>query len=309
MAQAQVSTPSSERSETERIKSRAAVIAAKLPPLLIATDRIALTVEQGVHGRRRVGRGESFWQFRQYYPGDELRRLDWRQSAKSDRLYLRQTEWSAAQSVYLWCDQSPSMDFASRRDLSSKVERAQVMLLALATVLSNAGERVALLGHAAPPMAGRQVAERLAERLLTEARGLDRGDGLPPAPLLPAHAHVVLISDFLVPLPDLARMIDHFADQDVHGHLLQVLDPAEIDLPYAGRVKFEGLEREGNLVVGRADLLHEVYQERLAEHWQSLRNLAAVAGWTCSRHVTNGSATQSLLQLYQWLAADHRLRR
>lgn len=301
--------PTGEISDIERIKGRAATIASKLPPLLIATERIALTVEQGVHGRRRVGRGESFWQFRQYYPGDELRRLDWRQSAKSDRLYLRQTEWSAAQSVYLWCDQSPSMDFSSQRDITGKLERAQVMLLALATVLSHAGERVALLGHQAPPMSGRHVVQRVAERLLTEAKSLDRGDGLPPAPLLPAHAHVVLISDFLVPLPDLARMIDHFADQDVHGHLLQVLDPAEIDLPYAGRVKFEGLEQEGNLLVGRADLLQGAYRDRLAAHWQSLRDLAGTAGWTCSRHVTNGSATQSLLQIYQWLAADYRLRR
>lgn len=86
-------------------------------------------------------------------------------------------------------------------------------------------------------MAGRTIPQRIAERLLTEARTYDRADGLPPAALLPAHAHVVLISDFLVPLPELASMIDHFADQDVHGHLLQVLDPAEVDLPYTGQVR------------------------------------------------------------------------
>lgn len=309
MAESLASGSAGNISQIERLKSRAAAVASRLPPLLIAAERIALTVEQGVHGRRRVGRGESFWQFRQYYPGDELRRLDWRQSAKSDRLYLRQTEWSAAQSVYLWCDQSPSMDFSSQRDLPSKLESAQVMLLALATVLSHAGERVAILGHTAPPMAGRLVPERLAERLLTEAKALDQADGLPPAPLLPAHAHVVLISDFLVPLPDLGRMIDHFADQDVHGHLLQILDPAEVHLPYSGRVKFEGLEREGNVLIGRADQLRGAYGDRLAEHWRSLRDLAATAGWSCSRHVTSGSAAQSLLQLYQWLSADYRLRR
>jgi uncharacterized protein (DUF58 family) len=309
MAESVATSSTGDISQIERLKSRAAEIAGRLPPLLIAAERIALTVEQGVHGRRRVGRGESFWQFRQYYPGDELRRLDWRQSAKSDRLYLRQTEWSAAQSVYLWCDQSPSMNFASQRNLATKLEAAQIMLLALATVLSHAGERVAILGHTAPPMAGRMVTERLAERLLTEAKILDQADGLPPAPLLPAHAHVVLISDFLVPLPDLAHMIDHFADQDVHGHLLQILDPAEVDLPYSGRVKFEGLEKEGNVLIGRADQLRGAYGDRLAEHWQSLRDLASMAGWSCSRHVTSGSPAQSLLQLYQWLAADYRLRR
>ena len=76
----------------DKAKYQAAEIAERVPPLLLAARRIAATIEQGVHGRRRVGRGEAFWQFRQYYPGDELRRLDWRQSAKTDRLYLRQME-------------------------------------------------------------------------------------------------------------------------------------------------------------------------------------------------------------------------
>ena len=125
----------------DRAKAESAAIAGRLPPLLIAAERIAATVTQGVHGRRRVGSGDVFWQHRPYYPGDELKQLDWRQSAKSDKIYLRQMEWSAAQSVYLWCDLSPSMDYASKKDLPTKAERSMVLLLALSSVLSRAGER------------------------------------------------------------------------------------------------------------------------------------------------------------------------
>ncbi|TXH37337.1 MAG: DUF58 domain-containing protein [Rhodospirillaceae bacterium] len=304
-------TPAPIGQQGERVKAQAADIAGRLPPLLVAAERIAVTVEQGVHGRRRVGRGESFWQFRQYYPGDDLRRLDWRQSAKSDRLYLRQMEWSAAQSVYLWCDASPSMSYSSNRNLPEKLERARIMLLALATVLSQAGERIALLGTGEPPIAGRNVAERLGERLLRNGRSEQNTgpDGLPPQILLPSHAHVVLISDFLVPLEKLEKIIDRFADRDIHGHLLQVLDPAEVDLPFSGRVRFQGLETEGDYLVSKADLLRGSYRDRLAAHWQGLRDLVAGAGWSCSRHVTGDSPTRSLLELYQWLAADYRLRR
>ena len=92
---------------------RAEQAAAALPPLLVAAERVAATVAQGVHGRRRVGQGETFWQFRQYQPGDAATRIDWRESAKSQRLYVRETEWEAAQSVWLWRDASPSMDYAS----------------------------------------------------------------------------------------------------------------------------------------------------------------------------------------------------
>ena len=74
---------------------RAEAAAARLPPLVVAAERVAATVMQGVHGRRRSGQGDAFWQFRPYLPGDDAARVDWRQSAKSDRLYLRETEWES----------------------------------------------------------------------------------------------------------------------------------------------------------------------------------------------------------------------
>src|SRR5277367_2043238 len=102
------------------VQHRAEELASALPPLLIAAERVAATVAQGVHGRRRVGQGETFWQFRQYEPGDSAQRIDWRESAKSQRLYVRETEWEAAQSAFLWRDTSPSMDYASSSAVPTK---------------------------------------------------------------------------------------------------------------------------------------------------------------------------------------------
>src|ERR1700761_6802918 len=117
------------------LRHRAEENAAPLPPLRIAAERIAATVAQGVHGRRRVGQGETFWQFRQYEPGDAAARIDWRESAKSQRLYVRETEWEAAQSVWLWRDASASMDYASGAAVPTKRDRAELLLLALASLL------------------------------------------------------------------------------------------------------------------------------------------------------------------------------
>ena len=58
---------------------RSLELAGTLPALMVAADRVAATIIQGVHGRRRVGQGDSFWQFRPFLPGDEPRRIDWRQ--------------------------------------------------------------------------------------------------------------------------------------------------------------------------------------------------------------------------------------
>jgi uncharacterized protein (DUF58 family) len=300
----------------DRAKAESAAIAGRLPPLLIAAERIAATVTQGVHGRRRVGSGDVFWQHRPYYPGDELRRLDWRQSAKSDKIYLRQMEWSAAQTVYLWCDLSPSMDYASKKDLPTKAERSMVLLLALSNVLSRAGERVALIGDPEPPISGRAVAERLADRLQHRAQvaqgGTENNKGgersLPPPVLLPAHAHAVIISDFLSPIDEFRALIERFAARDVHGHLLQVLDPAEVAMPFLGRIRFKGLEREGELILSRVESIRDEYLAKLDAHREALRTLARHAGWSFSTHVTDAPGAPALLALYQWLAADKRFR-
>lgn len=292
----------------DRQKAEAAAISERLPALLLAAERIAATVEQGVHGRRRTGPGEVFWQYRPYYAGDELKRLDWRASAKTDKLYLRQLEWSASQSVYLWCDHSSSMTYVSQRDLPTKLARAQVLTLALSSVLARAGERIGLLGHPEPPSAGRGVTERLAERLFIEARDPVKAASLPPRTDLPAHAHALIISDFLSPLEDWQQIIAHLARRNIHGHLLQVLDPAEKTMPFTGRVRFLGLESEGNVLMSRAEAVREQYLERLTMHQQSLRELARHAGWSMTVHITDTSAATSVLQLYQWLAADRRMR-
>src|ERR1700683_1175709 len=134
----------------------AEALGARLPPLLVAADRVASTVAQGVHGRRRVGQGDSFWQFRPYVSGDPVNRIDWRQSARSGReppegCVGGQTEWDAAQTVYLWRDGSASMGWRSRAAASDKRDRASLLLLALASLLLRGGERVAVIRPGARP--------------------------------------------------------------------------------------------------------------------------------------------------------------
>ena len=86
----------------------------------------------GLHGRRHPGPGETFWQFRPYVPGEPARQIDWRRSARDDHLYVREREWEASQTVWLWVDLSPSMDFRSRLSETTKLDRAVILMLALA---------------------------------------------------------------------------------------------------------------------------------------------------------------------------------
>ncbi|MFQ5984725.1 MAG: DUF58 domain-containing protein [Alphaproteobacteria bacterium] len=282
------------------LRQQAEQLAATLPPLLVAAERVAAVVAQGVHGRRRVGSGETFWQFRRYQPGDETSRIDWRQSAKSLRVFVRENEWEAAQSIWLWCDESASMRYRSRLAESEKLARARLMLLALAVLLVRGGELVALLGRDSRPAGARAALNRLSTAL---SRPRPPGSSLPPAETLPRYARLVLIGDFLSPLDDIHARVRKFAGDGVKGHLLQVLDPAEEMLPFGGRTRFEGLEGEGVLLVGRAESFRPAYLERLAAQHEGLAALARDAGWTFAVHRTDRPPQTALLALYMTLAA------
>ena len=275
---------------------QAEALAARLPPLMVAADRVASTVAQGVHGRRRIGTGDSFWQFRPFVEGDAASRIDWRQSAKSDRAYVRDMEWEAAQTVCLWRDASASMAWRSARHLPEKRERAELLLLALTALLARAGEQVRLVGVDGRVFAGRGALGGAARALPQD------GDGLPGPVAMPRHATAVLIGDFLSPLPAIRACLSHLAALPVRGHLLMVLDPAEIALPYDGRVRFRGLEGEAERVIPRVQSLRGAYGEALASQQAGLAAACEAAGFGFAAHRTDHPPEDALRAL--WTALD-----
>jgi uncharacterized protein (DUF58 family) len=300
------------RAPPASLRDRAEAVAVALPPLLVAAERIASTVVQGVHGRRRVGQGETFWQFRQYQPGDAAGRIDWRESAKSQRIYVRETEWEAAQSVWLWRDASASMDYSSAADIAggdwpSKRARAELILVALACLLVRGGERLSLLGSGMAPLSGRVALNRLVG--LIEHNGPQTASaraGLPAIEKLPRAGQLVFIGDFLGPLEATNQVIAGFAGAGLTGHLLQIVDPAEEDLPFDGRVRFEGIEEREDLVISRVEGVREAYADRFRRHREALQAIARAVGWSFGAHRTDRPPHTALLALHAALAPDRR---
>ena len=260
---------------------------------------------QGVHGRRRVGQGDSFWQFRRFVAGDPIGRIDWRQSAKSGRpipegWFIRETEWEAAQTVCLWRDASASMRWRSHGAPVEKRDRAGLLLLALASLLLRGGERVTTIAPDARPIFGRAGLDRLAATLSADP---EDDVGLPPHVPLPRHARVVLLGDFLSPLEQIQAAVGRLAGIPVSGFLLQILDPAEADLPYSGRIRFRGLEREGDTLIPRVEGVREEYARRLQAQQEGLAAICAAAGFGFAVHRTDHSPEAALLGLYTALTA------
>jgi len=287
----------------------AELLASRLPPLMVAAERVAATVAQGVHGRRRIGTGDSFWQFRPFVTGDSAARIDWRQSAKSDRAYVRDMEWEAAQTVCLWRDGAGSMRWRSPQAQVAKIERAELLLLALAALLLRGGERVRLITASGlrHRTAGHGALDGIADALGRDtASAGSEGSSLPPDVPMPRHARVVLIGDFLSPLDQIRAVMARLAVVPLSGHVVQVLDPAEAVLPYTGRIRFEGLggalRPELRALIPRVEGVRAEYARRLAAQQEGLAEICGAANFGISTHHTDQPPETALIGLYTALS-------
>lgn len=278
-----------------RAKARAALI----PDCLVEARRIANTVSAGWHGRRRRGIGENFWQFRPYSQGEDMARIDWRRSARDDHTYVRDKEWQAAHTVWLWADLSPSMVYRSSLAPVSKESRALVLMLALAEILARSGERIGAPGLM-EPIAARNAAERLAAALVYA----DDMAGLPETGMIRGHSEIVLIGDFLDPLDRIMDRIAPLARRGLRGTLIAVADPAEADFPYAGRTEFTDPETGAKFVAGRAETLAEDYRLAYTASGAALGSELRHLGWSLIRHTTDRPASEALVAAHVYLSGQ-----
>jgi uncharacterized protein (DUF58 family) len=285
--------------DTFQLRQRAENLASALPPMLVAAERIANAVIHGLHGRRRSGPGEDFWQYRSYSFGDSVQSIDWRKSSRSDRVLVRENEWAASHTIWLWASQAPGMAFHSHLADTTKRDRAVLLALALAVLATKAGERVGAIGSPHRPGHTGATLNRMAEWYASA----DGGPALPPGTPLPRYSAAVLVGDFLEPLDEITRRFSTLAANDVAGHVVQVLDPAEETLPYQGRTEFLEFAGAGRLMAGRAESLRERYQARLSEQREGLRDLARRLGWSFTVHSTGRPPQHVLLALYGLLVA------
>ncbi|MGN6464547.1 MAG: DUF58 domain-containing protein [Rhizobiaceae bacterium] len=273
--------------------------AALVPDLLVEARRVVNTVIAGWHGRRKRGIGENFWQFRPYVEGDAIARIDWRRSARDDHTYIRDREWEAAHTVWLWADNSPSMLFQSSMALTSKETRALVLILALAELLSRSGERIAWPGLT-DPFTARNGAERLAATLV-HAPGRPARPDLNP---VRRFSDVVLVGDFLDPVEETQNWLELLAERGARAHLLEIADPAEESFPYAGRTEFRDPETGERLTAGRAEALRDDYASLYRARRKELARWAARLGWSYTVNHTDRPASEALVRLHLALSAD-----
>ena len=289
----QIVQPTPSREVLSRAQARAALI----PDCMVEAQRLANTVIAGWHGRRKRGIGENFWQFRPYVDGESLSRIDWRRSARDDHTYVRDREWEAAHTVWIWADLSPSMMYKSTFGTVSKESRAIVIMLALAEILARSGERIGCPGIM-EPIAARNAAERLATALMHSGTT----GGLPDTGMIRGNSDIVLIGDFLDPAEEVMGRLGPLARRGLRGHLVEVADPAEEMFPYVGRTEFTDPETGRKLTAGRAETLKDDYARAYGARRENLADSLRHLGWSFVTHRTDRLASEALVSVHMYLS-------
>jgi uncharacterized protein (DUF58 family) len=269
-------------------------LAASMPRLILEARRVAATIIHGLHGRRRAGTGESFWQFRRFVSGEPAANVDWRRSARDDHLYVREHEWEAAHTVWIWPDRSPSMLFASPLVRETKLDRSLVVAFALAEVLVEGGERVGMPGLMRPS-ASRNIIEKMAEIIVHDPTARA---SLPPSFAPSPLSEVVVLSDLWSPIEEVQHTLAQLSATGAHGHVVQIVDPAEETFPYSGRVQFLEPEDGRSITAGRAEMWRADFEARVARHRAEIRAETDRLGWTFIIHRTDRPASELLLALH-----------
>lgn len=282
------------------LNDRAENLSGALPALLVEAQRIAATVIIGVHGRKRSGPGETFWQYRPYSFGDTVQQIDWHRSARSDRVFIRENEWEAANTLWLWVSPSLTMNFQSHLANVTKADRAKLLALAIASLAIRANERVSLLDSGMLPAHSRPALLRLAQMLIAQAPT----QALPRPVRLPKFSTVLMFGDFLERPAEIARSLSSIAAHGVAGHVVQVSDPAEETLPYSGRVQFEEMAGPLQYVAGKTESLREAYQAKFQEHRAQVRDIARRIGWSFAVHRTDEAPLKILHALHGLIGGE-----
>lgn len=285
-------------SHIEKLRERAEHSVSSLPALIVKSETLADNIIHGEHARRKSGSGEKFWQFREYDTSDRPQDIDWRQSAKGDQVFIKQKEWQITRKIFLWCAGGKSMAFSSAAPMQTKQENAQTIALSLALLLRKAKEQIGILGETRTGRSEETI-EKIARFLLKQA---DKDDVLPDmhALNLPRHAFFMGVGDFLSPIEEIEECFKSLSAQTQSALIIQTLDPAEIDLAYTGRIRFQGTDNDQE-IINHVSSVRLNYHTRINAHIEAVKDLCHSYNWHYILHRSDHDIEDTLKTLWNIL--------
>jgi uncharacterized protein (DUF58 family) len=232
----------------------------------------------GVHKSPYKGFSVEFAEHRQYYPGDEIRHIDWRAFGKTDRYYIKEYEEETNLRAYLLVDASGSMAYAGKQ--ASKFQFAQYVAASLAYLMLHQRDAVGLVTHDTrlrQMMQPRANAKHLL-RLINTLEQTQPGGETSLAPLwhdlvgrIKRRGLIVVLSDCFDQIGPLLRALRHFRHRRHEVLLFHILAPEELEFPFSRMTQFRNLERNGHRILVDPGQLRKEYRKNFDAFCTQLR--------------------------------------
>ena len=259
------------------MRLKAEELSNKIPSLYVKADRIANTIWEGMHNRNKDGLGDNFWQFRKYEYGDPAHLIDWKKTAKSNETFIQEKELQTLQNFVIWRDTSKSMNFRSSESIDTKLYRANLFTLALTIILSKSGENIVLNGLKTELLKGGNAVNFVSNQI--NEKVTDSFKSSPNINEIKNNSDVILLGYFLNNINETEKTIKELSNRGINGIIIQILDPAERFFPYKGRINFNGLEGEKNILIGKAESVRNDYKKAIKIHIEKLEKLTTSYSW------------------------------
>ncbi|RLI89301.1 MAG: DUF58 domain-containing protein [Candidatus Altiarchaeales archaeon] len=251
---------------------------------LLARRKVS-SVYMGSRRSVRQGRGIEIADYREYYPGDDFRSIDWRVYARTERLYIRRFEEEKDLTLHILIDSSASMDFSVSG--MKKFDYGGSIAVGFAYLAMSKYEKFASalfsdkIIDVMQPKKGKMHFFRMVELLNNAIQkgktDLEKCIGQ-YTNMIKSRSFIIVISDFIEPMESLEYAIYRIAKYSKEAVLVQILDPGEISLKWTDDIKFEDMESLKSERTFLSPDFKKRYQERLKEHISGIQEICDDTG-------------------------------
>lgn len=283
------------------------LVLARLSNLYLKARWVVEGTMSGIHRSRSKGFSVEFEEHREYSPGDEIRRIDWKALGKTDKYFIKETEDETNLRAYLILDVSASMDYASNG--ISKFAYGCILTASLAYLILKQQDAAGLVTFSSriesfiPPRARRgylmEILHALEEQTPSGETAL--GKILPEiAGKINRRGLVILISDLLDEPEDILEGLRLFRFKGSDVIVFHLLDAAELDLPFDGNILFEDTEQTHLRVTADPQAIRQVYRKVVEEFTGHLRKQCQERSIDYQLLSTSTPLDQALVSYLSW---------
>ena len=247
----------------------------------------------GLHSTRFAGKGENFWQFKEYVQGESISNIDWRKSASSKKLLIKQNEKELSKTIYLFFDKSFSMNYKSNLVKHNKLFISALLTLTLCKLFSNSKEKVFIFNSENKPINCSNNINNFDRNFLLN----NKKHSFPNLNLFKDKSLCFFFSDFFYNSSELKSLIIKFKSRAILGYLIQVLDPMEVDFNLNSNTMLKDLETNETMAFDNDMDFSNAYKKKLNNLELSLKKICFSSGWKYYRFCTDQDIRKFLINL------------